>query len=119
MFLYTKTLHFYLECLPELRYFLNHQVCLAHLLRELQYLSELNTRQKRSEQIAELFRKAIHERNTHPTAIIGKTSWLDRLDCLLKQNISNLGRKFDALKKGLIKCRDYIFNFFGRPSDTI
>lgn len=96
-------------------HFLNHQVCLAHLLRELQYLSELNTNQKWSEQIADLFRKAIHERNTHPTDIIVKAPWLDRLDILLKQNICSLGKKFDALKKGLIKCRDYIFNFLEDP----
>ena len=96
-------------------HFLNHQVCLAHLLRELQYLSELNASQKWSEQVADLFRTAIHERNTHPTDIIDKTSWLDRLDSLLKQNISRLGKKFDALKKGLIKCRDYIFNFLEDP----
>ncbi len=96
-------------------HFLNHQVCLAHLLRELQYLSELDTNQKWSEQIANLFREAIHERNTNPTAIINKTSWLDKLDSLLKLNVSNLGKKFNTLKNGLIKCRDYIFNFLEDP----
>ncbi len=53
--------------------------------------------------------------NTHPTDIIVKASWLDRLDILLKQNICSLGKKFNALKKGLIKCRDYIFNFLEDP----
>ena len=96
-------------------HFLNHQVCLAHLLRELQYLSELDTNQKWSEQIANLFREAIHERNTNPTAIINKTSWLDKLDSLLKLNVSNLGKKFNTLKNGLVKCRDYIFNFLEDP----
>lgn len=96
-------------------HFLNHQVCLAHLLRELQYLSELDTNQKWSEQIANLFREAIHERNTNPTAIINKTSWLDKLDSLLKLNVSNLGKKFNTLKNGLIKCHDYIFNFLEDP----
>lgn len=96
-------------------HFLNHQVCLAHLFRELQYLSELDTNQKWSEQIANLFREAIHERNTNPTAIINKTSWLDKLDSLLKLNVSNLGKKFNTLKNGLIKCRDYIFNFLEDP----
>ena len=96
-------------------HFLNHQVCLAHLLRELQYLSELDTNQKWSEQIANLFREAIHERNTSPTAIINKTSWLDKLDSLLKLNVSNLGKKFNTLKNGLVKCRDYIFNFLEDP----
>ncbi len=96
-------------------HFLNHQVCLAHLLRELQYLSELGTNQKWSEQVANLFREAIHERNTNPTNIISKASWLDKLDSLLKLNVSKLGKKFDTLKNGLTKCRDYIFNFLEDP----
>lgn len=96
-------------------HFLNHQVCLAHLLRELQFLSELDTNQKWSEQVANLFREAIHERNTNPTDIISKASWLDKLDSLLKLNVSNLGKKFNILKNGLIKCRDYIFNFLEDP----
>ena len=96
-------------------HFLNHQVCLAHLLRELQYLSELNTKQKWSENIANLFREAIHERNSNPTAIIKKASWTERLDSLLKQNVNALGEKFNTFKKGLMKCRDYIFNFLEDP----
>ena len=60
-------------------HFLNHQVCLVHLLRELQYLSELDTYQKWSEQVTNLFREAIHERNTNPADIITKpygwTNW--------------------------------------------
>ena len=97
-------------------HFMNHQVCLAHLLRELQYLSELNTEQNWSEQIAGIFREAIHERNIHPTSVINKSSWMKRLDDMLKQNISDLGEKFDTFKRGLIKCRDYIFNFLEDPS---
>ena len=96
-------------------HFLNHQVCLAHLLRELQYLSELNPKQNWSEQIAELFREAIHKRNANPIDIIDKVPWIERLDGLLKQNISKFGKKFEALKKGLTKCRDYIFNFLEDP----
>ena len=95
--------------------FLNHQVCMAHLLRELQYLSELNDKQDWSDKIASLFREAIHERNSNPSAIIPKASWLERLDNLLKLNICNFGKKFETLKKGLIKCRDYIFNFLEDP----
>ena len=47
-------------------HFLNHQVCLAHLLCELQYLSELNTEQEWSGKVTNLFREAIHERDTNP-----------------------------------------------------
>ena len=39
----------------------------------------------------------------------------ERLDRLLKENINSLGKKFVTLKKGLIKCRDYIFNFLEDP----
>ena len=55
------------------------------------------------------------ERNSNPSAIIPKTSWTERLDSLLKINVSSLGKKFETLKKGLIKCRDYIFNFLEDP----
>ena len=91
-------------------HFLNHQVCLAHLLRELQYLSELNTGQDWSKKVTNLFREAIHERNTNPSNIIDR-----RLDNLLKQNIDRLGQKFITFKKGLVKCRDYIFSFLENP----
>ena len=77
-------------------HFLNHQVCLVHLLRELQYLSELNTEQEWSGKVANLFREAIHERNTNPNDVIDKVSWTRRLDNLLKQNIEELGKKFGS-----------------------
>lgn len=96
-------------------HFLNHQVCLAHLLRELQYLSELNPKQDWSERMAVLFREAIHERNTNPADMIDKSSWVERMDSLLKRNVSKLGKKFETLKEGLTKCRDYIFNFLEDP----
>lgn len=97
-------------------HFLNHQVCLAHLLRELQYLSELDTKQEWSEKVTTLFREAIHERNTKPDVVIDKLPWISRLDNLLQQNIEKLGEQFNRLKNGLIKCRDYIFNFLENPA---
>ena len=96
-------------------HFLNHQVCLAHLFRELQYLSELNTGQEWPEKVTNLFRKPIHERNTNPIGVIDKVSWIERLDNLLKQNIERLGKKFITFRKGLVKCRDYIFKFLENP----
>ncbi|QUB63408.1 transposase [Prevotella melaninogenica] len=92
-----------------------NQVCLAHLLRELQYLSELNTEQEWSGKVTNLFREAIHERNTNPNDVIDKVSWIERLDNLIKQNIEELGKKFITFRKGLVKCRDYIFNFLENP----
>ena len=96
--------------------FLNHQVCIAHLLRELQYLNELNTEQQWSKNVESLLQEAVHERNENPQAIIDKQPWLQRLDTLLTENLEHMSEQFVRLKKGLIKCRDYIFNFLENPT---
>lgn len=96
--------------------FLNHQVCLAHLLRELQYLNELDTQQQWSRKVESLLQEAIHERNENPQIVIEKKSWLSRLDNLLEENLQHMAKQFGQLKKGLIKCRDYIFNFLENPA---
>ena len=95
--------------------FLNHQVCLAHLLRELEYLTELDESQRWSKDVANLLRAAIHQRNVQPEESVEKESWTDRLDELLKANLLHLNDKFERLRKGLVKCRDYIFNFLENP----
>lgn len=64
----------------------------------------------------ELLREAVHLRNEKPTEPIPAKGWLDRLDELLKRNLDPLRKEFNELKRGIIKCRDYIFNFLENPS---
>lgn len=97
-------------------HFLNHQVCLAHLLRECQYLNELDKEQQWSKSVESLFQEAIHERKEKPTESIDPQSWLDRLDKLIDENLSRLNEKFTTFRNGLLKCRDYIFNFLRDPA---
>lgn len=96
--------------------FLNHQVCMAHLLRELQYLNELDEKQHWSRDVEKLFQSAIHERHEKPQAVINKKPWLEKLDTLLKENLEGMAEQFEKLRKGLVKCRDYIFTFLGNPA---
>ena len=96
--------------------FLNHQVCVAHLLRELQYLNELDKEQQWSRNVERLLQQAVHERNENPKAIIDKQPWLIKLDGLLTENLEHMAEQFGKLKNGLIKCRDYIFNFLENPA---
>ena len=96
--------------------FLNPQVCVAHLLRELQYLNELDTKQQWSKKVENLLQEAIHERNENPQAVIDKLPWLIKLDQLLTENLEHMAEQFGQLRKGLIKCRDYIFNFLENPA---
>lgn len=97
-------------------HFLNHQVCLAHLLRECQYLNELDKHQEWSRSVEALLQEAIHERNQKPSESIDAQPWLERLDKLLYENLSRLNKKFTTFKNGLLKCRDYIFNFLKDPA---
>jgi len=97
-------------------HFLNHQVCLAHLLRECQYLNELDKNQEWSKSVETLLREAIHERNQNPTEPIETKPWLERLDKLIYGNLSKLNEKFITFRNGLLKCRDYIFNFLKDPA---
>ncbi|MFV0366611.1 MAG: transposase [Mangrovibacterium sp.] len=96
--------------------FLNHQICLAHILRQTEYLCELDTKQQWSVELQSLLQEAIHERNKNPNRVIDSTTWLSRLDKILKQNVENLKVEFRRLKNGLIKCRDYVFNFLENPA---
>lgn len=95
--------------------FKDHQICLAHILRELQYLDELESNQNWTRNLQVLLKQAIHERNQNPSTKIDNSPWLTRLDNLLKLSLGHLKEDFDRLRKGLIKCRNYIFNFLENP----
>lgn len=96
--------------------FKDHQICLAHILRELQYLNELDSNQDWSNKVEELLKEAIHKRNQNPTTKMNSSPWLKQLDDLLKLSLGHLKKDFDRLRNGLIKCRDYVFNFLEDPA---
>lgn len=94
----------------------NHQVCLAHLLRNIQYLNELNPMQDWSKRIGTLFRGAIHIRKTTNFQAIPIASIKERLDRLLNESVTHLHEDFQKFKKGLFKCKDYLFTFLQNPN---
>lgn len=96
--------------------FLNNQICLAHLLRNLEYLNDIDKKQTWAKDVQTLLREAIHLRNENPDEVIPKDSWLTRLDELLKKNLDSRRKEFNELKRGIIRCRDYIFNFLENPA---
>lgn len=77
----------------------NHQVCITHLLRNVQYLSELDNRQDWSTRIASLFREAINLCKTTNVEDIPKVSIKQRLDKLLNENAIHLHEEFQKFKK--------------------
>ena len=88
-----------------------HQLCLAHLLRELIYLGELDKSQQWSHQMLDLLRESIHMRKTIPFAEIDIGSIKEKFDALIKQDLGLLNSKFSALQKSLTKHAQHLFKF--------
>lgn len=92
-----------------------HQVCIVHLLRNLQYLNDLNPDQKWASSIQDLLREAIHKSKALPLEQIDKEYYRKKLHELLEADVSSYERKgandFQALQNGLINCEEYIFTF--------
>jgi len=93
----------------------DHQICLAHILRDLTYLTELDTKQTWSSRLAELIREAIHKRKTELWENIDRISILERFENLLTTCTDNLHQKIIAILKSLTKFKEYVFKFLFDP----
>jgi len=92
---------------------LTHQFCLVHLIRNLQYLNDINKTQQWSRRMQQLFRDAIHEGNKAeaPPGTEVRKEYEEKLDKLLDENVGHYGKDFQQLQNGIIKCRDFLFTF--------
>jgi transposase len=88
----------------------DHQLCTAHILRELIYLSELYDRHPWSEQMSALIRDAIQLKKTTGGKIDDSAIQL-RFQVLLNQSIDKTYKKIQTLQKRLFKYKDYLFKF--------
>ena len=91
-----------------------HQVCLAHLLRNLQYLCDINKEQQWAGSVQELLRDAIHTWNENKCGVPGtevRKSFEKRMDRLLEEDVGHYGKEFQALQNGMIMCKGYLFTF--------
>lgn len=93
-----------------------HQICIAHLLRNLNYLNELDKKQSWSSRLQELLRKAVHWRREHPNVATDTKSWTDSLDTLLNENLDKLDIEFKRIRNNLRKLKDHVFRFLKDPS---
>ena len=89
------------------------QVCLAHVLRNLEYLNELNGGQDWSGRLQELIREAMSARKSldaeAPPGMV--QSFQSRLEELLAEDVGELGKDFERMKKGLGKWVSDFFTF--------
>jgi transposase len=92
-----------------------HQICLAHLLRELIYLTELEPEEPWPKEMLSLLREAIHKRKTLPWEKIDRKNILERFEELLYTSLRGVNDKIENLKASLIKHRDHVFRFLFHP----
>jgi transposase len=88
-----------------------HQICLAHLLRELIYLGELDKEQKWSSALLDLLRDSIHQKKETSLSLIDADSIKEKFNTLMNQDLSLLDKQFHALQKSLIKHSNHLFQF--------
>ncbi len=95
-----------------------HQICIAHLLRDLNYLNELYSH-KWSQAVKILFQIALNQEkqmrlsdyDIHNTRIIQIEN---RLDYLINYVLPDKNKEMIRFQNRLIKYRDYIFTFLYR-----
>lgn len=92
-----------------------HQICLAHILRELIYLTEFDKNQSWSANMAELIRDAIHKRKAELWTEIDRENIMEKFRCLLETSTEGLHQKTIALLKSLTKFKEYVFKFLFEP----
>lgn len=92
-----------------------HQICLAHLLRELIYLGELDREQRWSPDLLALLKDSIDLRKNGMPGEIDTGEIRRRFETLMEQDLSSLDKQYRTLQKGLIKHKEHLFVFLEHP----
>lgn len=99
---------------------LHHQICMAHLLRDLQYLEELYPKSSWAKEMKDLIAQALElKKQLMPGRYYGpceeRTQLQARLNALLNQPIEDDLKKSKTLQKNLLKHSQYILYFLYHP----
>lgn len=93
----------------------DHQVCLAHLLRNAEYLNELDTDQNWSRRFIHLIEHSINLRRDDNITLRKIKVLKTKMKNLLGESLTHLNEEFDKFKRGILKVRDYLFTFLTNP----
>jgi len=98
---------------------ISHQICMAHLLRDLNYLTE-RYQHKWSKVCKELFKSALDLKNKMSVTDYyihnpKRTSLEKRLNILIHYPLAQNNTELVAFQNRLIKYRDFIFTFLYHP----
>ena len=93
----------------------DHQICLAHLLRNTTFFEELLPEHDWPKRMLALLRESIHRRKTQDTNLDDEEEFKLRFDELMNESVSIDDKEyqelFDTFRKGLAMHREHIFLF--------
>ena len=92
-----------------------HQICLAHLLRDLVYLTELSPEQDWSVRMLKVLQDSIRQRESDDVHGNNLEEIRERFQTLIEEDISHLRYEFRRFQKGLSRCSDNLFLFLENP----
>lgn len=93
----------------------NHQLCTAHLLRELEFFIQKYPNSNWASKMKSLIIKALKIHNDNCTDKIGITQIFKNFAKLLGKKISETMKEVNSFKKRLLKYADYVFTFLKHP----
>lgn len=93
-----------------------HQVCLAHLLRDLAYLTELDPQQDWSARMLNVLLDGIHLQDSDEGQGNNLEGIKDRFRALMEEDISHLRYEFRRFKNGLSPYTGYLFLFLEKTN---
>lgn len=97
-----------------------HQICTAHLLRELKYLSKLYPQQHWSENFTSLLHQALALKKSmlpldYLQPVEQRTELEKQLETLLEQALNPEDKKLIAFKERMMRYQNYLFPFLYYP----
>lgn len=93
----------------------DHQVCLAHLSRNAEYLNELDAKQDWSRRFIHLLAHAIDFRRNNTITQRKIQVLKTKMKNLLGESLSHLDDELERFKKGILKVKNYLFTFLSYP----
>lgn len=89
----------------------DHQVCLAHLLRELKYLAELDPDEDWAVRMLQVLREAILLKKEEDVDTLIWDHIQKEMEELLEEDIKSESAEYKSFQKGVKKHKEYLFTF--------
>ena len=93
----------------------DHQVCLVQLLRNAEYLNELDAEQDWSRRFVQLISHAIDLRRAGNITKRKIKTLKTKMKKLLGESLTHLNKEFESYRKGILKVENYLFTFLTDP----